>query len=241
MTTLVQIQRHLGVDADGKLGPRTLAAIGQALGIAAAAVAFERQAFLARYVNRHAPALVLADMSAAAAQLGVSLAHIQMIRTVESKGRSFDQSGRPVILFEPHVFHKRTGGAFSPSSFSYAQWKAQPYPATLDGRWGQLADAAVCDEQAALESASWGMFQIMGFHWQALGYASAQAFADAMVRGEAEQLDAMVRFVLKNGLQPALAACKPGDADSCRAFAKGYNGSGYEVNAYHRQLTKALK
>lgn len=34
MTTLVEIQRHLGVAADGKLGPKTLAAIGEALGMA---------------------------------------------------------------------------------------------------------------------------------------------------------------------------------------------------------------
>lgn len=34
MTTLVEIQRHLGVTADGKLGPKTLAAIGEALGMA---------------------------------------------------------------------------------------------------------------------------------------------------------------------------------------------------------------
>lgn len=239
MTTLVQIQRHLGVDADGKLGPRTLGAIGKALGIGSAA--FDRAAFLTRYVNRHAPALALADMSAAAAQLGVSLAHIKMVLTVESKGTSFDKSGRPTILFEPHVFHKRTAGAFGPSSFSYAKWKALPYPATYDGRWEQMADAAACDEQAALESASWGMFQVMGFNWEALGYASVQAFADAMVRGEPDQLDAMVRYVLANNLQPALAACKRGDPDSCRAFARGYNGPGYEENAYHRQMAQALK
>lgn len=239
MTTLAEIQRHLGVDADGKLGPRTLSAIGSALGLSA--TAFDRHAFLARYVNLHAPALVQADLSAAAAQLGVSLAHVQMIRTVESYGRSFDQSGRAVILFEPHVFHRRTDGAFGPSSFSYAKWKTLPYPATYDARWNQMADAAAKDETAALESASWGMFQIMGFHWQTLGYASVQAFAEAMGRGEAEQLDAMVRFVLKNGLQPALAACKAGNAESCRAFAKGYNGSGYETNRYHVLLAAALK
>lgn len=33
MTTLADIQRHLGVPADGQLGPVTLAAIGKALGI----------------------------------------------------------------------------------------------------------------------------------------------------------------------------------------------------------------
>lgn len=35
MTTLADIQRHLGVEADGKLGPVTLAAIAKALGLEA--------------------------------------------------------------------------------------------------------------------------------------------------------------------------------------------------------------
>lgn len=273
MITLAQIQRHVGVDADGRWGPRTLEAVARALGLGAnatlatvqrrvgthgdgmwgprtcAAIAarlglstpFDRAAFLARYRNTHAPALDRADITAAAAQLSVSVGHVNMVLAVESGGRSFDATGRPVILFEPHVFHRRTDGAFSASTFSYAKWKTLPYPGNADGRWQQMANAAACDEQAALESASWGLFQIMGFHWELLGYASVQAFAAAMTWGERDQLDAMVRFILKNGLQPALAACKPGNASSCRAFAKGYNGKGYEANAYHTKLAKALK
>lgn len=194
-----------------------------------------------RYTNLNAPAITDADINAAAARLGVSPAHIRMIRKVESGGKSFDAQGRPTILFEPHIFHRRTNGKYSPNSYSYAKWRTNPYPASADARWKQMSDAAARNEQAALESASWGLFQIMGFHWQKLGYPTVQAFAFAMTESEANHLDALVRFITANGLVGALRACRPGDAESCRAFARGYNGSGYEANAYHVKLAKALE
>lgn len=238
MTTLVDIQRHLGVAPDGKLGPVTLGAIAKAIGMTAG---FDRAAFLARFVNTQAPAITEAEIDAAAQRLGVAAAHVRMIRAVESAGRSFDDKGRPVILFEPHVFHRRTNGSAGVTSFSYPRWGQQPYPKGYDGRWAQMADAAEHNEQAALESASWGLFQIMGFHWHDLGYASARDFAERMARSEGEHLEAVVRFIEKNGLAPALRRCKPGDPDSCREFAKAYNGAGYEKNRYHEKMAKALE
>lgn len=232
-----RIQRWAGVTPDGSPGPVTAQAIIAKLGLGET---FDRPAFLARYINTTAPAITAQDIADAAARLSVSPKHIEMVRQVESGGRSFDDSGRPVILFEPHIFHKRTGGQYSPSAYSYARWRDRPYPKSFDGRWTQMADAAGKDEQAALESASWGLFQIMGFHWQALGYPSVQDFTRRMAASEAEHLEAVVRFIEKNGLAPALRRCKAGDPDSCRDFAKGYNGAGYEANAYHRKMAEAL-
>lgn len=193
-----------------------------------------------RYANTKAAAITDADIALAAEELGVSPAHIRMVRTVESGGKSFDDRGRPVILFEPHIFHRRTDGRWTPSDFSYSAWGARPYPKGFDARWNQLAQAAEKDEAAALESASWGLFQIMGYHWKALGFASVQAFAADMARSEAAHLDAVVRFIRVNGLTAALQQCKAGDPDSCRAFARGYNGGGYARNSYHIKMARAL-
>lgn len=198
-------------------------------------------AFDAPFTNLRALALTAADKIRAAESLGVSVGHINMLLKVESGGRAFDNKGRPIILFEPHIFHRRTGGKWSPSSFSYAKWRTKPYPKTADARWAQMAAAAEKDRAAALESASWGLFQVMGFHWQALGYASVNDFAAAMATGEPAQLDAMVRFISANGLKRALQACRAGNPDSCRAFAKGYNGAGFEKNRYHIKLAENLK
>ena len=197
--------------------------------------------FELRYANTKAPAISDADIAAAADKLGVTPAHIRMVRKVESGGKSFDDRGRPVILFEPHIFHKRTGGKWSPSEFSYAVWRSRPYPKGYDARWAQMAQAAAHDEVAALESASWGLFQIMGFHWRALGYASVQDMVKAMTASEAGHLDAMVRFIEANGLKPSLRKCRAGNPDSCRDFARGYNGAGYAANRYHIKLAEALK
>lgn len=199
-----------------------------------------RAAFLGRYVNLRASAITATDIANAATSLGVTPAHIRMIRAVESGGKSFDDKGRPVILFEPHIFHRRTNGKFSPSAFSYAKWGDRPYPKSFDGRWAQMADAAEKDEAAALESASWGLFQVMGFHWRALGYASVQDFAAAMTASEGDHLDAAVRFIRANGLAGALGRCKAGNPESCRDFAAGYNGAGYRANSYHIKMAGAL-
>jgi len=40
------------------------------------------------------------------------------------------------------------------------------------------------DPDAAIQASSWGAFQIMGFHYAALGFSSPQAFADMMLKPE---------------------------------------------------------
>lgn len=243
------IQRWAGVTDDGVFGPATARAILARAGITRPAAPppetgrapFDRAAFLARHVNTSAPAIGQSDILLAAARLNVSPAHIRMVMKVESGGRSFDNAGRPVILFEPHVFHKRTGGRYGPSPYSYARWKERPYPKSYDGRWAQMADAAAKDEEAALESASWGLFQIMGYHWEAFGHANVQAFVATMVESEAGHLAAAVRYIEVNGLGPALRKCRAGDPDSCRDFARGFNGAGYARNSYHIKMAEALR
>lgn len=202
---------------------------------------FDRAAWVNAFVNTSAEAISDDDIARAASRLGVSAAHIRMIRAVESGGRSFDNSGRPVILFEPHVFYKRTKGKYGRTNFSYPKWGERPYPRGYDARWHQMADAASRDETAALESASWGLFQIMGYHWSTLGYTTVKAFTHAMVESEVGHLEAMLRFIERNGLKGALAQCKAGDPDSCREFARRYNGPGYEKHKYHVKLAEALK
>ncbi|MDF3086756.1 N-acetylmuramidase domain-containing protein, partial [Burkholderia sola] len=62
--------------------------------------------------------------------------------------------------------------------------------------YARLASASQISAACALEATSWGSFQIMGFHWKALGYPDVFAFVEAMKVSEAEQLEAFVRFVL---------------------------------------------
>jgi len=103
-----------------------------------------------------------------------------------------------------------------------------------DLEWFRLQLAKQIDRAIACESASWGAFQIMGYHWRALGYESIDEFVSAMSRNEAAQLDAFVRFILADAaLHKALTARKWAD------FARGYNGPAYKTNLYDTKLQRA--
>lgn len=182
--------------------------------------------------------LTPADLAAAALRLGVGLAKVRAVDEVESRGRGFADDGRPIILFEPHVFHKQTAGRFDAThpDVSYPAWGTQPYPGSQKIRYGQLAQAMSLDLEAALKSASWGLFQIMGYNAGLCGFADVSAFVRAMARDEAAQLAAFAAFLLRQ--PPMLGALKLGD---WAGFARRYNGEGYAQHGYDQRLKVAFR
>lgn len=122
---------------------------------------------------------------------------------------------------------------------------AVKYPALVNPKRGgyagnaaeyaRLANASQISTTCALEATSWGVFQIMGFHWKALGYPDVFAFVDAMKDSEAEQLEAFVRFILAdNTLLAALRGRK------WVKFAELYNDRAYAENLYDVKLERAF-
>ena len=218
--TTADLQRKLGLKPDGVFGPKT------------------RAAFKQMFVHRNAPAITEQDMQLAAMRLGVPTANLKALAAKESGRASFSRAGRPVILFEAHWFSRLTGRRYDRSHphISSPRWDRKLYARHMPGRYGRLADAAALNIDAALSSASWGKFQIMGFHWQNLGYASPLQFALAHVSSEANHLDALVRFIEAHKLNKALRDCRPNDPASCIVFARRYNGSGFRQNNYHARL-----
>jgi hypothetical protein len=184
-----------------------------------------------------ARALTATDLADAAAALGVDVAKVQAVSAVES-GRlgGFGPDGRPIILFEPHVFSRLTAHRYDKThgGVSYPSWGAKPYPATQAERWAQLDYAAKLDRKAALQSASYGRFQIMGFNFAACGFADVEAFCDAMHTNERAHLMAFVAFVQSNGLADEL---QRGD---WLGFARGFNGPG-QGPAYAQKLEAAYR
>lgn len=210
----------------------------------AKALIVELQALLAAPEAEPAPAapapprsreLVAGDFVDAAALLGCDVPAIRAAAQVESSGRGFAADGRPIILFEPHVFSRLTGHRFDSThgGVSYAKWGAKPYPATQKDRWDQLLYAARIDHAAAYQAASWGLFQIMGFNFQICGFASIDAFVAAMETDEREHLLAFVEYVRGNRLDDELREHRWAD------FAARYNGPGYKTNAYDVKLAAA--
>lgn len=186
--------------------------------------------------------LTEAQIAAQAKALGIDVAALRAVIEVECKGSGFNANGTPVILFERHVMRQRLiankrdidlslisaerPDLCSKSTGAYGLYSAQH---------GRLNAAAQYHRDSALESASWGIGQVMGYHWKALGYPSLQAFINAMYKDEASQLDAMCRYIQVNNLVNALKN------KDWKAFARGYNGKAYAKNSYDIKLANAYK
>ena len=191
------------------------------------------------------------DLVKAAVRLGVPLASIYAINEVESRGKGFLDNGKPVILFERHIMYRqlatpRHDGDDPTELKRHADELAAASPALVNPKAGgyiggtaehqRLAMARLIDDTSALEAASWGAFQIMGLHWQRLGYTSVQDFVAAMRAGESQQFDAFTRFIeTDQALHKALKARKWAD------FAKLYNGPAYKRNLYDIKLQRAYE
>lgn len=183
------------------------------------------------------------DFVRAAAELQIEPALIKAVQEVETGGRSgFLTDGRPVILFEGHIFWKELKKrGLDPQDYKdgngdilYARWTKEHY---LGGsaEYGRLEKARSIHEEAALCSASWGMFQIMGFNHKLCGFERVSDFTATQYRSEGEQLLSFAAFVRNS------SCLDPLRAKDWRGFARCYNGPGYQANAYHTKLEKAYR
>lgn len=98
----------------------------------------------------------------------------------------------------------------------------------------RMDKAAQFSKEAAQTSASWGLFQIMGYHFAALGYPNSDDFVTRMKKSEDEQLDAFVKFVKINPkIWTAVREKNP------LQFAVNYNGPAQQ--GYDQRIAVALK
>ena len=172
---------------------------------------------------------------------GIEYASLKAVVEVEASGKGFI-GDVPKILYEPHIMHRlltkknyitiRNNLMKAHPNLCYPRWGTYKYGAESI-QHKRLEIASQFNRDTALESCSWGLGQVMGFHWKSLGYESLQAFINDMYESEAKQLEAMIRFIKVNGLLLALK-----DKDWVK-FARGYNGSGYAKNKYHIKLANA--
>jgi hypothetical protein len=175
-----------------------------------------------------------ADIARAAQLLGCEPAAVRAVAAVESAGEGFD-NGKPKILFEAHVFSRLTRGRFDEThpDISSRKWNRALYKGG-SREHDRLARAYELDTTAALQSASWGKFQIMGFNYARCGFAHVFDFVDAMYRSEGAQLTAFCHFVKSMGLDDELRR------HEWSAFARGYNGPEFATNNYDGRLAQAF-
>jgi hypothetical protein len=186
---------------------------------------------MTEFTGNPAP-LTDADFERAARAIGCTVAAVRAVNEVESRG-GFFADRRPKILYERHIFSRLTKRKFDAANPAIANPSPGGYiggPAEYD----RLAKAIALDRNAALQSASWGAFQIMGFNHKAAGFADVEAFVKAMASGQGAQLDAFVKFIKTNSLDDELIR------RDWSGFARGYNGPEFAKNKYDIKLAAAF-
>ena len=173
------------------------------------------------------------DFQRAANVFGCPPRRVKAVCAVEAPRGGFDTTGQPTILFERHWFRKFTDGAFD-NFPDISNVKPGGYTSSNKTEHDRLNKAVALNREAALKSASWGKFQIMGFNYKPAGFDSLQDFINAMYTDEAHQLDAFVDFVAND--KRLAQAIKLGDSIG---FARAYNGANYAVNKYDQKLVAA--
>ena len=155
---VVDFQKRNGLDADGIVGYKT----------------WEMLFF---HDDRPKYGITENDFDRAAMLLDCDPAALKAVRKVETGGKGgFLPSGRPTILFEGHIFWQqlRTRGIDPQGVTSgnedilYPKWTKALYKGG-EAEYERLLRARHINEDAANASASWGMFQIMGFNHAACG------------------------------------------------------------------------
>lgn len=178
--------------------------------------------------------------------LGIEVAVIKAVNEVESRGRGFNADGNPKILFEGHVFWGELAKrGINPATHMwgntdilYKKWTKAHYkggPAEYD-RLDKAINLIPNNSNvtaAAYASASWGLFQLMGYHYETLGYDSVVEFVGDMQLSEGKQLEAFGRFLQKKQLVGYLKNKQWAE------FAKRYNGADYAINQYDSKLREA--
>ena len=180
--------------------------------------------------------------------------YLKAFHSVESRGKPFDERGRLAMLYEPHVVDKHTKGTLRAKRvpvlwkgreievpLSYPTWRRNPkgmaefhhYDLDHDSKW-QLLVAAYRLHPAAINGASYGSFQIMGYWSERLGYGSTLNFIADLYQGEKNHLAAAIRYLR---MVDAFDDLRRGKWES---LARKYNGTG-QVRVYAPRLARAAE
>lgn len=166
--------------------------------------------------------------------LGVGAAELWAVMSVETSGCGFLPDKRPKILFERHLFSRLTGGQFDVDDPDVSDPTPGGYGRSGTHQYDRLAVALALDHKAALQSASWGLGQVLGQNFKAVGFDDVEPLIQAMVDSEDDQLKAMASFITSTGMRQPLAA------HDWQGFARRYNGPNFAANNYDGLLADAF-
>jgi peptidoglycan hydrolase-like protein with peptidoglycan-binding domain len=186
------------------------------------------------------------DFVDAAKKSGLEINVIKAVTEVEALGFGFYNNGKPVMLFERHIFYKELAKSKGTKvADSYAQKFPDICNKSTGGYIGGASELARLDKASkaiveldignniALLSASYGLFQIMGFNFKQAGFKTVQDYYNSICLSEQEQLNAFVNYILLDSDKSLFNSLKRRDFTS---FAKEYNGPGYAKNRYDTKM-----
>lgn len=155
---------------------------------------------------------------------------VQTIIEVESGGIGFDAAtGKIIIQFEPAWFKKKA--PYTPSG----KWSLNKVERQKE-EWIAFNDAFRLNPDAAMESTSIGMMQVMGFHYKRLGFKTVGEMWDFAKKSERNQVWLGLEF-----LRTDKVIYKAIIVSDWNTVALRYNGSDYARLGYHNKLRAAEK
>ncbi len=174
------------------------------------------------------------ELETAARSLDLPVAMVKAVMEVESNGKGF-VGKEPVILFESHYFGKLTNNVHDARypNLSGKSWDRTKYSGSNAGEHKRLQKAVALDRDAALKSASWGAFQILGANYQSMGYGTIQDFINDAYTADG-QLRMFVKFIQARRLDRYLRRME------FDKFAEVYNGPAYKKNNYACKIRDAF-
>lgn len=180
----------------------------------------------------------------AAWALACEVAAIMAVAEVESGPYGpFLPTGEPVILYEPHIFSRLTRGAYDGHTvkggpadgrvLSHPSWRPGTY-GKMSAQHAALQEAAKLNRDAALQSCSWGMFQVLGVNYKRCGHETIQHLVTAAYADVESHLRMFVNFILSDAVMASALRMK-----NWPKFAERYNGTGYRANKYDEKMAAA--
>lgn len=177
-----------------------------------------------------------AAIGEAAKALSCEPAVLEAVLQIETSGSGYDEEGRPIALFEPHIFYRKLVSnpnrlqSAVEQGLAYKDWREGDYPRDS---YPRIIAACRINREAALQSTSWGIGQVLGENHQACGYANCDEMVAAAMDSESAQLEQMVSFIRSKRLDKALQIKK------WKEFAEGYNGKEQAKHNYADRLATA--
>lgn len=158
---------------------------------------------------------------------GVDWRVLHAILMTESGGKGFDDKGKMKSRFEAGIY----SGLCKVKTGQAAKHPSLP---GLDPAWIKQRD----DHELYLMSASFGIAQIMGWHYASIGYKTVSDMVQDYGESEDNQIKSFLLFVLGYNKGQFMKSLKAYD---WRGIARQYNGGGFERNQYDVKLKKYFK